>query len=87
MCINDEVWLTIVGLRNAGIPIGRNYVTELEGFNKPQFFKMCLRNQQTEFRSYSIGLHCHLAGDATRFQPCCTDRGGCNVDVLPYGKN
>jgi len=35
MCINNEVWLTVAGLRNVGIPAGRNHVTKLEGFNKP----------------------------------------------------
>jgi len=55
MCINDEVWLAVVGLRNAGILVERSHVTKLEGFNKPQFFRTCLRIQQTESRCYSVG--------------------------------
>jgi len=55
ICIKDEVWLTVAGLRNAGIPVGRKHVTELAGLNKSQFFRTCPRNQQTESRSYSIG--------------------------------
>jgi len=55
ICINDEFWLAIVGLRNAGIPIGRSNVVGLEEFNKVQFFKSCLRNPNTESRSHSVG--------------------------------
>jgi len=54
MCINDKVWLAVAGLRNDGILVGRSHVTEMEGFNKPPFFRTCLRNQQTESRSYSV---------------------------------
>ena len=46
ICINDDVWLTVAGLRNVGIPIGKN---------KAQFFKSCLRNPNNESRSYSVG--------------------------------
>jgi len=55
ICINDEVWLAVAGLRNAGIPVGRSHAVGLEGFNKQQFFKTCLRNLNTEYRSYSVG--------------------------------
>jgi len=55
ICINDEVWLTVVGLRNARIPVGRSYAVGLERFNKVQFFKSCLRNPNKESRSYSVG--------------------------------
>jgi len=34
MPINDEVWLVVVGLRNAGITIGRGNTIDLEDFNK-----------------------------------------------------
>jgi len=55
ICINHKVWLAVAGLRNAGIPVGRSHEVGLEGFNKPQFFRSCLRNQNTESRSYSVG--------------------------------
>jgi len=55
ICINDEVWLAIVGLRNAGIPVGRSHAVRLERFNKVQFFKSCLRNPNTKSRSYLVG--------------------------------
>jgi len=47
ICINDELWLAITGLCNAGILVGRSHTVGLEGFNKPQFFRSCLRNQNT----------------------------------------
>jgi len=55
ICINDEVWLVIGGLVNAGIPLGRSNTVGLEEFNKVQFFKSCLRNPNTESRSYYVG--------------------------------
>jgi len=58
ICINDEVWLEVVGLQNDGIPVGRSHAIGLEGFNKARFFKSCLRNTNTESRSYLV---CGLA--------------------------
>jgi len=55
ICINDDVWLAVARLRNAGIPIGKNNIVGLERFNKAQFFKSCLRNPNNECRSYSVG--------------------------------
>jgi len=55
-CINDQVWLAIAGLQNDGIPVGRSHAVGLERFNKAQFFKLCLRNTNTESRSYSVGI-------------------------------
>jgi len=37
ICINDEVWLAVVGLCNARIPVGRSHAVGLERFNKVQF--------------------------------------------------
>jgi len=53
ICIN--VWLVVEGLRNAGVPIGKNNTVGLERFNKVQFFKSCLRNPHNESKSYSVG--------------------------------
>jgi len=43
MAINDEVRVAVAGLRNAGITVGRGHITDLEDFNKVQFYKTCLR--------------------------------------------
>jgi len=37
ICINDEVWLEVVGLQNDGIPVGRSHAIGLERFNKARF--------------------------------------------------
>jgi len=55
MAITDEVWLSVVGLRDAGTIVSRENVTYLGGFNKVQFFKACLRNPNSSMRSYSVG--------------------------------
>jgi len=55
ICINDEDWLVVAVLRNVGIIVGRSNAVGLEGFNKVQFFKSCLRNTNIESRSYSVG--------------------------------
>jgi len=55
ICINDDVWLEVAGLRNVGVAIGKNNTVGLEMFNKAQFFKSCLRNPNNESRSYSVG--------------------------------
>jgi len=34
ICINDEVWLAVAGLRNAGVSIGKNNTGGREMFNK-----------------------------------------------------
>jgi len=37
MGINDEVWLAVIGLRNAGILVGKGNTTDLEYFTKFSF--------------------------------------------------
>jgi len=55
MAINDEVWLAVASLRNAGIAVGRGNTTDLEDFNKVQFFKTCVRNPNTTMKGYHVG--------------------------------
>jgi len=55
MAVNDEVWLVVVGLRNAGKTVGKGNTTNLEDFNKVQFFKTCLRNPNTAMKGYHVG--------------------------------
>ena len=49
MAITDEVWLSVVSLRDAGTIVSRANVTDLGGF------KSCLRNPNSTMRSYSVG--------------------------------
>jgi len=53
--INEEVWLSITGLRNEGATVNRGNTLELENFNKVQFYKSCLRNQESASRTYNVG--------------------------------
>jgi len=55
MAINDEVWLAVAGLRNDGVIVSKGNTTDLGEFNKVQFYKSCLRNQDTTARTFSTG--------------------------------
>jgi len=54
MAINDEVWLAVAGLRNDGAIVSRGNTSDLGDFNKVQFYKSCLRNQDTAYRTFSV---------------------------------
>ena len=53
--INEEVWLSVIGLRNEGATISRGNTSELGNFNKVQFYKSCLRNQESASRTFNVG--------------------------------
>jgi len=55
MAINEELWLSVTGLRNDGAVVSRGNTTELGNFNKVQFYKSCLRNQETASRTFNVG--------------------------------
>jgi len=55
MAINDEVWLVVAGLRNAGKIVGKGNTTDPDDFNKVQFFKTRLRNPNTAMKGYHVG--------------------------------
>jgi len=55
MAINDRVWLAVVGLRNDGVIASRGNSFKLGDFNKVQFYKSCLRNQEASSRTFSVG--------------------------------
>jgi len=55
MATNEDVWLSITVLRNGGAVVSRGNTTELENFNKVQFYKSCLRNQETTSRTFNVG--------------------------------
>jgi len=42
-------------LRNVGKAVGRGNSSELDDFNKIQFFRTCLRNPQVAMRGYHVG--------------------------------
>jgi len=53
--INEDVWLSVTGMRNDGVMVSRGNTTELGNFNKVQFYKSCLRNQDSTYRTFSFG--------------------------------
>jgi len=55
IAINEEVWLSVTGLRNDGATVSRGNTTELGNFNKVQFYKSCLRNQESASIMFNVG--------------------------------
>jgi len=55
IAINEEVWLSVTGLRNEGATVSRGNTSELGNFNKVQFYKSCLRNQESSSRTFNAG--------------------------------
>jgi len=55
IAINEDVWLGVIGLRNDGVVVSRGNTTELGNFNKVQFYKSCLRNQEIALRTFNVG--------------------------------
>jgi len=55
MAINEDVWLSVTGLRNDGAMVSRGNTTELGNFNKVQLYKSCLTNQETALRTFNVG--------------------------------
>jgi len=55
IAINEEVWLSVTGLENDGTTVSRGNTSELGNFNKIQFYKSCLRNQESASRTFNVG--------------------------------
>jgi len=55
IAVNEEVWLSVTGLRNEGATVSRGNTSELGNFNKVQFYKSCLRNQESASRTFNVG--------------------------------
>ena len=55
IAINEDVWLSVVGLKNEGVMVSRGYTTELGSFNKVQFYKSCLRSHESAPRTFNVG--------------------------------
>jgi len=54
IAINEDVWLSVTGLRNDGVVVNRGNTIELGDFNKVQFYKSCLRNQESASRTSNV---------------------------------
>jgi len=55
IAINEKVWLSVTGLRNDGATVSRGNTSELGNFNKVQFYKSCLKNQESASRTFNVG--------------------------------
>jgi len=55
MEITHDVWTVVVGLKYAGLRINKGNLGVVEDFNKVQYYKSCLKNQQTQVRTCSVG--------------------------------
>jgi len=55
IAINEEVWLSVIGLRNERAIVSRGNTSELGNFNKVRFYKSCLRNQESASKTFNVG--------------------------------
>ena len=50
-----DVWAAITGLKYVGLRINKGNLGVVEDFNKVQYYKSCLKNQQAQVRTCSVG--------------------------------
>ena len=55
MEITHDVWTTVAGLKYVGLRINKGNLGVVEDFNKVQYYKSCLKNQQAQVRTCSVG--------------------------------
>jgi len=55
MEITHDVWTAVPGLKYASVKINKGNLGVVEDFNKVQYYKICLKNQQAQVRTCSVG--------------------------------
>ena len=69
MEITHEVWAAVAGVKFSGLRINKGHLGVVEDFNKIQFYKSCLKNNQSQVSTCSVGglkldevacSHCNL---------------------------
>ena len=55
MEITHDVWTVVAGLKYASLRINQGNLGVVEDFNKVQYYKSCLKNQNTQVRTSSVG--------------------------------
>jgi len=55
MEITHDVWAAITGLEYVGLRINKGNIGVVENLNKVQYYRSCLKNPQTQIRTYSVG--------------------------------
>ena len=49
------MWTAVAGLKYAGLRINKGNLGVVEDFNKVQYYKSCLKNQNAQVRTSSVG--------------------------------
>ena len=55
MEITHDVWAAVAGLKFSGLRINKGNLGVVEDFNKIQFYKSCLKNNQSQVSTCSVG--------------------------------
>jgi len=55
MEITHYVWIAVASLKYIGLRINKGNLSVVEDFNKVQYYKSCLKNQQAQVRTCSVG--------------------------------
>jgi len=55
MEITHDVWNAVAGLKYSGLKINKGNLGVVEDFNKVQYYKSCLKNQNAQVRTCSVG--------------------------------
>ena len=55
MEITHDVWTAVAGLKYVGLRINKGNLGVVEDFNKIQYYKSCLKNQQAQVKTCSVG--------------------------------
>jgi len=55
MEITHDVWTAVAGLKYVGLRINKGNLGVVEEFNKVQYYKSCLKNQQAQVRTCLVG--------------------------------
>ena len=55
MEITHDVWAAVTGLKYVGLRINKGNLGVVEDFNKVQYYKSCLKNQQAQGRTCFVG--------------------------------
>jgi len=54
MEITHDVWNAVAGLKHSGLKINKGNLGVVEDFNKVQYYKSCLKNQNAQVRTCSV---------------------------------
>ena len=53
--ITPTVWKNVAGLKDEGVKVTKGYTSDVEEFNKVQYFRSCMRNKRDSMSSFNTG--------------------------------